>query len=447
MRHVIQRLGVRLTRGWSIILLVIVILTGAALWVGPLRPLPADLWLVALGADGRFHETVEIPANLADTTQDEPGVSARLPVVLAVYNNGARDAVPIRLSLSVPRRFRLASSAGKPYPTRSTAGNPLVQYVFDIEPGRVRPKHLPRVLSSLDTLWLEAVLPSYYCTLLDSIPEFVPTPPQDPNVLAQLRIFYSFEARTRSRQAGVLTMQIEPILLRHTPAPTPPVFPTRMREPEFPLPALGVLRQVGSRATQCGDLGANITLNSVLWETPEGGRFFVVHQGNKPRKYLFDLNRDSIIEFEMWDPDRDGKFEAARQARMVIPEFLMPPRVVLATLDTAMLTDSMGVGTAHADTVARALPVPELDYAFPPAVFRDTGAGPFRFWRALQNDRAQVAQPESTPAAPGRPAPERRAPGTPPASDTAPRLLGRPLPGAPPARRDTIRRDTLRSFE
>jgi hypothetical protein len=445
MRHLIQRIGFRITRGWAVLLLMAGGLMAGALWVGPLRPLPPELRLVALGADGRFRETVDIPASWADSTHRQPGVPARFPIVLAVYNNGARTAVPVRLTLSVPHRFRLASSNGQAYPGKAAIGNPLVQYAFDIAPGHVVPRQLPRVLSSLDTLWLEPVLPGYYCTLLDSVPEFVPAPPQDPNALARVRVFYSFEAGTRARQAGVLSLHIEPRLLVHTPPPVPPIFPTRTREPEFPSPAAGPLRQVGSRSTQCGDAGSNVALNSVLWETPEGGRFFVVHHGTRPRKYLFDLNRDSIIEFEMWDPDRDGKFEAARAARMLIPEFLMPARAVLATLDS-VTPDSMVVAAAASDTAARAMPVPELDFEFPATLFRDTASGPFRFWRALQSARAAAPQPETARVVPARPAPppERRAPVTPP-TDTGPRLLGRPIPGAtPPVRRDTVRRDTIR---
>src|SRR6185369_5375969 len=82
-----------------------------------------------------------------------------------------------------------------------------------------------------------------------------------------------------------------------------------------------------------------LELYDVLWETATGGRFFLVYHGGAPRKYLFDLDRDSVIELEMWDPDSDGQFEASRPAHMPIPEFLMPPRRPVVAV-AAAATDS-----------------------------------------------------------------------------------------------------------
>ncbi len=444
MRFLLRQLGFRLTRGWVVLLLAIGALIATAFWVGPFRPLPPDLRLLALGGDGRFRETITIPSSWADTAPPQPDVPARFPLVLAVYNGGARAAVPIRLALSIPSQFRIANTNGQAYEGRATAGNPLVRYVFEIKPGRVTPRQLPRVLSTLDTLWLEPIMPTYYCTALDSVPEFVPAPQQDPATLAQLRIFYSFDARIRARQTGLLNLQVDPALLARTPPPTPPSFPARRIDPEYPKPELGALRYLGARVTKCGDPGSTLEIYDALWETPEGGRFFVVYNGGTPRKYLFDLNRDSIIELEMWDADGDGRFEAGRQAGMVIPEFLMPPRPIVVAIDSGALADSLRVDSARVDSPVSAVPIPALDFQFPPALFHDTDAGPLRFWRALQRARGpalpttDAAQPQPT-----RPTPRPEPP--PVRTDTSPRLLGRPIPGAAPARRDTLRRDTLRA--
>src|SRR6185369_13271836 len=95
-----------------------------------------------------------------------------------------------------------------------------------------------------------------------------------------------------------------------------------------------------------------LELYDVLWETATGGRFFLVYHGGAPRKYLFDLDRDSIIELEMWDPDSDGKFEATRPAHMPIPEFLMPARapraVIVAATGDSIPVDSLGTAAAGA---------------------------------------------------------------------------------------------------
>jgi hypothetical protein len=473
MRYLIQRLGFQLTRGWSMLLLLIGALIAAAFWIGPLRPLPPDLRLLALDADGQFRETIEMPARWADTSPPQPDVSVRLPLVLAVHNSGARPAEPTRLSLSVPSNFRIANTDGSVLQGRATPGNPLVRYVFEVSPGRVAPDQVPQVLSPLDTLWLEPLIPSYHCTQLDSVPEFVPAPPQDANVLSKVRIFYSFEARTRARQAGVLSVNVEPALLRRPAVPVPPVFPTRTMEPQFPLPVTGPLRNAGMRSARCGDLTSGLEIQSVLWETMQGGRFFVVNLGGKPRKYLFDLNRDSVIELEIWDPDRDGKFEAGRQTRMLIPEFLMPMRAPVAVLAGVSPVDSLTAPTGT-DSVAPMAPVtsvPDINFQFPPALFRDTQSGPLRFWREQQNRRNPVrpdsvpepAVPSDSPRGPtipresaraadpesrGRPEPQpsrpRPQPPVPTPSDSGPRLLGRPV-GEPPQVRDTMRRDTLRN--
>lgn len=425
MRYVVQRLGFKIGRGTTIITLIAGALLGTAFWIGPFRPLPPDLRLLALSSDGQFRPMIAMPDSWADTTPPQPDITARFPLVLAVQNQGARGAVPQRVALSVPARFRIATSDGMAYPGQVSIGNPLVRYVFEVKTGRLDPGHMPRMLSNLDTLWLEPVVPSYYCTALtDSVPEFTVAPRHDPNALSNVQIYYSFDARVRDRQSGLLTVRLPPRLLERLPPPMPPQFQTTVYRPRAPVPQLGVLRQIGSRTSHCGDPGMSLEIYDVLWETATGGRFFVVYHGGAPRKHLYDLNRDSIIELETWDMNGDGVFEASRPARMVIPEFLMPPRRIAVVRDTmrgdSVRVDSTGVPVDSGGTV-----VPQFRY--PTATFHNTEAGPFRFWRSERRSAGETI-PE-----PPRPRPR-----------TEPQLLGRPLPNFPmPPRRDTIVRDTI----
>jgi hypothetical protein len=96
---------------------------------------------------------------------------------------------------------------------------------------------------------------------------------------------------------------------------------------------------------------------SVDWETANGGRVLVLSTNGRPRKQLFDLDRDSIIELEMWDPNRDGKFEAWRQAEYAIPTLVLPERVAMETASNdSLMNDPQWLST-----------------------FDDTLSGPFRF--------------------------------------------------------------------
>ena len=170
-----------------------------------------------------------------------------------------------------------------------------------------------------------------------------------------MQIFYSFEGGDlESRQTGLLTVQLDPRQLERESPDPPPVFPASYREPSVPRPALGPLSYGGSRRAFCGEPEFPIELLSTLWLTPNGGRFIVLDHGGVPRKYLFDLNRDSIIELEMWDPDGDGDFEAWRQSRLPIPAFLLPPPIPPQPTTVISLRD---VGRRP----RRLRPVPRLD--------------------------------------------------------------------------------------
>ena len=460
MHYVVQRLGFRPSRGFVAIFVIATLLVGAAFWIGPFRPRPAELRLLALSGDGRFNDYVGIPSSWADTLSPASEATARFPLLLAIHNSGAQAAQPTSLSLSLPARYRIASNRG-PLEQRTVMGNPLARYDLRIRSPRLEPGSQPTIIPGMDTLWLEPVVPTLYCTALaDSVPEFIAAPPNDPNALSRVRIFYSFEGRTiRQRQTGLLTVQVDPNLVKRSPAPTPPVFPTEIRKPEAPAPELGNLTFAGSRLSGCGDPSQPLELHTALWETAEGGRFFVIYHGGAPRKHLYDLNRDSVIELETWDSDGDGKFEARRAARISIPGFIMPlpkPRpdsaaaaAALAEADT-MPMDSAWLRTFHdeASGPLRFTPSARARAAARPAtapapggapatttapviraervdsaalrIFNAPEAGPLRFQRALQGD---TVRPRPRP----RPQQPRR---------EEPRLLGVPVNPNP---RDTIR--------
>ncbi len=442
-QYAVQRFGFRPSRGFVSLFIVVALLVGAAFWIGPLRSRPADLRLLALSGDGKFSEYVGIPTAWADTQGRGSEVAVRLPLILAVRNAGAAAAQPQRLSLSLPARYRIASEDG-PLEARMTLGNPLVRYEMPVHAPKLQPGRVPAVIPGLDTLWIEPLTPSFYCTALsDSVPEFVPAPPVDPQTMSQIRIFYSFGGRSlRQRQTGLLTVQMDPRVIPRKPPTTLPTFETVITQPEAPRPALGTLRYAGSRVSPCGDPSQPMELHAALWETMQGGRFFVLYHGGAPRKYLYDLNRDSIIELEMWDANSDGKFEARRAARMTIPGFLMPlPKAREDSLAAAgalaadtMPLDSAWLRTFHdatggplrfgapRRTPARAAPPPAVapprsDTTAVPAaparvdsaalsIFHAEQAGPLRFQRAIDGDTARP-----------RPAPQR---------PRAPRLLGVP---------------------
>ncbi|MGQ0560896.1 MAG: hypothetical protein ACT443_03365 [Gemmatimonadota bacterium] len=444
--YVVRRFGLRPTRGWVSLFIIVAALAAGAFWIGPFRPRPPQLKLLALSGDGRFREFAGIPSAWADTLSPANEATARFPLILAIHNAGARSAQPTELALSVPSRFRVTDSNGIPLPASTVIGNPLVRYQLPLRTNPITPGRVPTVILSGDTLWLEAVVPAIYCTTLaDSVPEFVSAPPQDAELLSRVRIFYSFSGNTRLRQTGLLTIQVDPDLIEREPAPQPPVFRTEVFKPAAPRPPLDALIPVGDRITWCGDPGQPVELHSSLWETPAGGRFFVLYHGGVPRKYLFDLNRDSIIELEMWDKDADGRFESRRVARMAIPAFLIPyPKTDSAVVDSMELLLDSAANTpewlgmfydtltgplrfsgrpraqpAPAEATAPALPAP----ATAPAtaewlrLFNNSAAGPLRFYRAQRAD---------TTIAPARPQPPQP-PQARPRSQERPKLLGVPV--------------------
>ncbi|MGH7506410.1 MAG: hypothetical protein ACRELX_12195 [Longimicrobiales bacterium] len=417
MFNVLKRFGFPLSRAFALLVVLAGIGVVAAFWIGPLQPVPPELRLLALGDDGRFTATPTLRLAIGDSAGMQPG-NARFPLRLAVRNVGARAAAPVVLSLSIPARYRLTDGEHVPLRGQRTPNNPLVRYRIGLLPATIEPADAPTLLTTADTLWLEPLLPRYYCALAgDGVPEFIAAPVYDAARLARIAVFYSFGGGRRSvRQTGLIELRVDSTLVVREPAPTPPSFPVTLAEPAASLPELGPLARGGFRAAECGDPMQPIELQSVLWLTESGGRFIILYHGGVPRKYLFDLDADDVVELEMWDPDGDGDFEAKRQARFALPDYLLPPPSPADTLTV----DSVWLANFH-----------------------NVAEGPFRF--LPDSFRPAAAVPAPSPPPPARPDSARVPPARPqPRPDTVRRdTAGRPA-ARDPVRRDTLRRDTSR---
>lgn len=388
-----QRIGFSVSRGWTLLLLVIGGLIAASFWIGPLRPLPAELQLLAVAGNSALTEVEATGQLRADGT-------VRFAVPLAVRNVGFQPAEPWQLQLSMPGHYHLTTRRGR-LAGEVTAGVPLRRYTIDLTPTHVPVDNATMRLPGLDTIWLEPDLPRYYCQLGDGqVPEFLPAPDRDPAQLSRVSIFYSFRtANAAERHSGLLAVRLDTAMLRSQPAPMPPSFPTVfLVEPDEDDPAAetvaqpadsatapadsagdsaaadgaaradtagagNVIRLVagGSRRAYCGDPEAPVDLYTTIHETADGGRVYTVHVAGAARKRLYDMNGDDVIELERWDSDGNGFFEARRQARFEVPDFLKP----LPPLNPEML---------EPDTVPP-------DSAFL-QLFGNTAAGPFRFSRS-----------------------------------------------------------------
>ena len=481
-----QRFGISIGRGWVVLLLLAGGLLLGAYWLGPLRPIPAQLELLAV--DGG----VAVPQVQAEARRTaEGGVVFAIPV--AVRNVGAQSSSPTAVVLSVPPQFRIATPRGRIAPV-VTPGVPLHRYPVPLERQELRPDSQATVLPGLDTIFLEPDLPRYYCSVQSDIPEFGAAPRFNAQTLSNMRIFYSFaEGGRAERQTGLLTVALDPSVLDVAPAATPPAFPTILEPPSARAPDTGILLFAGARTAHCGDPEQPVELYTTLWETRQGGRVFVVYVDNIGRKRLYDLNRDGVIELETWDADADGRFEARRQANFATPEFLMPlpPRDLRMTQpdpvrpDSAWLelfhrtdrgpdrfaqsglvahpevavVDSLAADSLGADSLRIAtdvdpdtpvMPSNEVPVDAPAetpqflALFADTAAGPFRFSsRSRQPPAAARSEP---PAGAQRPQPGIVAPGTPTAEEPAtgeqpvaePEPEPEPAPAPPPRRRQPL---------
>ena len=464
MRHVIQRLGFGISPGWAFAMLLVGLVVLAAFWVGPLRPLPPELQLVALREDGTFTDSViaQVP--------DSANGSVRFPLVLAAHNIGYAHARPTALSLSIPLSYRLVDRDGIPYPRHTVPGTPLGQYVLGLSVPTLAPGGFPEML--LDTLWLEPDIASYTCAIMsDGVPEFMPAPAINSDLLSRVDIFYSFRApETTSRMSGLLRVRVPPESLQQPPAPMEDPSVPLLIEPKAPMPELGGLVQTSTVNTMCGDPQQPVQLQSVAYANEAGARFVVLYHDGAPRKYLFDMNGDSMVDREMWDPDGDGNFEAERTTRYALPAFLFPR----GTESTFIASDSVppdsaflalfyntGRGPFRFAEALRPQPVADTSGAAPdsladPAVapppviagasiagdtlpvdsawlqlYEDTAAGPFRFARRAQQRADSIAA--LVAAGVDTTTVEEEAP-PPPPRDTGPRLLGTPIEYPPGSR-------------
>lgn len=402
MSYVLQRLGLRFSRGWAVAVLLIAAAVGSAFWIGPLRPPPAALELVALDRDGRFVDALALsPAG------DAPDEDLRYALLLGVRNVGPRAARPATLSLTVPAGWELTDRQHQPLPFEHDPGVPLSRYTFRLPFGPIEPGALPALLPGIDTLWLAPRLDRIVCRIRpDGVPDFVPAPLPPAELMAAPVLYYSFGGRALdARHTGTLSLRVDPAALRRPPPERLPAFPSILREPEAPRPATGALVQVGERVANCGDSDRPVELHSVVWQTASGGRMIVVYHAGAPRKQLFDLDGDGVVETEMWDPDADGRFEGLRPARFPIPEFLLPR--------PGAMRGVASFDTTATDSVWRAL-------------LADTAAGPFRFTRI--DSLRRVADSVRAAAAAAAAAAARRA------TELPPGVLGVPVPTPPPVR-------------
>lgn len=466
MRYIFRRLGFGISPAWLVAILLIGLVVGAAFWVGPMRPLPPQLQLLALQRDGSFTDSLTAPVQ-------RTGGDTRFPLVLGARNVGYNAARPEVLQLSVPLGFRLVDRDGRAYPRQTMSGNPLAHYALGLSAPALAPGSVPELL--LDTIWLEPDIANYTCTVLsDGVPAFSPAPPVNAALLSRIDIFYSFRTPdTNTRQAGLLRVRVDSSALRVPPPlmgePGTPVI----IEPETELPEMSGLYQTATTETQCGDPQQPVDLQSVVYTNDAGGRFLVVYHDGAPRKYLLDMNGDSIVERELWDPDADGAFEASRSTRYSIPGFLFPRSADQARLaadtvppDSAFLAlyadtlrgpfrfaaalrpQPLAGDTAGVPTVAVRGPVRPAASATLPAgapiaadttpadpawlqLYGDTAAGPFRFARGVQERADSIARAVATgdtaaaDTAAAEPAPPRR---------TGPRILGTPVEYPPGTR-------------
>jgi hypothetical protein len=423
MRYLFRRFSPRIDRRWLVALALVAAVAAAATYVGWASP-PTELELLALGPDGQFHDTLAIPLDWSDTATATPDAVARFPLILGVRNVGHRSARPGRLVLSVPARYRVTDAWGEPLPTAVDPASPLVAYLVEPRLAPVEPGRLPALLRTHETLWLEAVVPRYYCVeLADAIPEFVAAPPPPIRAMSEIVMLYTFEGGDLDvRQTGTLTVRVDTALLAVPMPEQPPTFPMQT-DPRQAWPDLGPLRYVGRTDVRCGEPEAPMEMVSTVWETEGGARIITLSYDGAVRKYLFDVNGDGVIDRESWDPEGAGRFTATRRAHLPIPSFLLPetPSVRYDMSRFAELTpDSLARLDPLRGAMAGPGPMPQLGM---PA--REPAAAP----RAPPPVPGQVGPPAAAPAPPAAAAAPQPVPDTVPARPARParQPLGRPI--------------------
>jgi hypothetical protein len=429
----VQRFGVNISRGWVAVLLLVGAIAAAAYWMGPLRPTPPVLELLVVDGDQAAAEVA------VRGERDERTGAVRFALPLAVHNVGTHAGRPQSVTFSVPGRYRLSTARG-PLDSEVTPGVPLRRYVLPLVSPTVQPGEPPQRLRGLETIWLEPDMPEWYCIDNNGVPEFIPSPQLDAAALSEVRIFYSLGFRQPGeRSTGVLTVRVDPGQLDITTVSMPPAFPTTLDDADTEPPDLGPLHYAGERRAYCGDPEQPMELFTVTWETTAGGQFYVIYVHDRPRKHLYDLDGNGTVDLELWDADGDGRFDARRDARYAVPDFLRPqlrPSIALLAPDTVppdsawlALFNDAGAGPfrftrrpaapdamPHIATGEELGPLPPPDSAWL-ELFAAADEGPFRFTRP-----ARPAEAPDTPDA-----------GAPPATELADPPGAAPGIGAPPA--------------
>ncbi len=338
MIHLLQRIGF----GGRALFPLVLVGIGVALFlmVRAAQADTAELQLVAQGYAGSYSADVRLapPDSLRQADGDR-----LVPLVLAVYDAGPGDAHPDRLDLLLPARARLMppdTTAG--VRVEHVAGRPLVRYVFTGVVPPLKAGHTVR-LAGLDTLWLDPAPPPIRCAFDDdSVPVFEATPREERVVSGTIPVYYALRGGTLARRsAGLLRLHVDSAVWARSAPASLPDFPATVYAPAVPWPTVDSMRLGGTARADCGPPEDLHPVTSTLWRTARGGRVLALSVGGAARKYLYDLDGDSVAELEIWDRDADGRFESEAQARVPLPAFLFPPRPTARERADSMRADSL----------------------------------------------------------------------------------------------------------
>jgi pentapeptide MXKDX repeat protein len=302
---------------WLIV--IVMIIGGAVVWsIGPIRPLGVHVSLLVLGADGVFGGEVRLEP------EPDTGDALRLPLVIAIRNEGTRRVRPLLVHLSIPARFRLIDANGRPLDAEPGDGGPLVRYTFTTTGEDVEAGAFPVVVAGSERIRLEFLRGAMSCRLENGVPMFAPSPPYPPELLARVEAFWSIETAGRAgRQTGPVTITFDPAHIGPVRPRSASFGPIAVQRPGVSLPRIPIVAFAGVRDTECGEPGRAEPLQSFTWAT-ENGRLLILAYRGAPRMLLFDLNGDDRVELETWDIDGDGHYEARREVSFPLPPSLLP---------------------------------------------------------------------------------------------------------------------------
>lgn len=308
------------------------ILAGAAWWLGPVTAARAQLELLALDEDYRFDADARLAPALDSTGRPLP----RFSLIMALRNAGTRTTAPRTLDLFVPGWIRLYAADGTPLPFED-AGEELVRFRIALQGENVEPGALPLVPAGLDRLWIGAELSPITCReRWDGVPELAPTPEYDRTLLSTVEAYYALESRGE-RHTGRLRLRLDPALVEESLAePSFNVGPVRTANDGVTVPRLPVVTLEGRRTVACGAPEQRLPLESIVWRTdgPLPIRWIQIVKDGAVRRMLYDTTGDLRVDYEVWDSDADGIFEAGRSASYPVPAFLLPLRPQPMTRDT-----------------------------------------------------------------------------------------------------------------